>query len=505
MKKVRLISLIALTLCFMMVFASCGGGNAIKYFENDYEEAKMISASSKIEGIGVYKSGMGNLALFVDTQELKVVYKVYNISTGAVVFTQEILNGAASAIDVDVSEIDDVAYFVVTTYNVSDNEITNAKLYSANGGAPIAETTANPEYDEFCDEVIVFGGAAYTVDKNGAIAKAFDIDDFNPLFDADASSEDYYYVFEDYSVAVYDKQGEFVNGYKVNVFVDYCEMWVLGDGNVLIQKTQALPDDAEKYDFFEDDVKWNLITEIFKVKSGTVKTVDVDFIIDNFETVKDPKAYGFKEKFDLNLANICYIVDRYIDDSTDTYAFLDNKLNVKATIDDVVKGAEWFELVADDTFLIEDEFGICHIVNKNGKVIKSVSNLDGSNEKYLWTKNAIYNYDFEKVYDLKANKCEVDYSLSSALILKKYTPDGIEYARFNDGTVTQIKAASSIATVGCILGLYYVENGGLYSYYNAAGNLVGAYYAKLAFVDSTDDGIYIVNAGIDYYRLTSAA
>ena len=38
MKKARLISLIALTLCFMIVFASCGAGSALKYFDDDYDD-----------------------------------------------------------------------------------------------------------------------------------------------------------------------------------------------------------------------------------------------------------------------------------------------------------------------------------------------------------------------------------------------------------------------------------------------------------------------------------
>ncbi|MBR2473584.1 MAG: hypothetical protein IKB51_00950 [Clostridia bacterium] len=517
MKKAKIISLVALTLCFIMVFASCGAGSMLKYYNTDVEPEPILAASTKVDGLGAHSQSVADLVLFVDEQEGKIVYKVYNLATATVVFTYELIeatDGSLLTATVKLYEIgDNVAYFILTTKK--DGEVTGAKLFGAAGGAAIAESTTDPEYAEYNDEVIIFNGAAYMLDDKGAIVKSFDVDEFNPITSADVVGLDYNYYFEDDTIVVKDKKGAFVAGYTVPESSEY-ECFVLYNGNVVIQRFIPLPFDAADYDVYIEGMKFNIVTEIFNVKKNSAKEVEVDFIINTDEGF-DFDMYDeiFVEDFDLNFAEITYVVDKLIDESTATYAIFDNNLKVKATVADTFDGAKWIEFNSG-VFSVIDEYGNIHVLNEKGDVVKSITISEdiGSNNKYIWSDNAVYDYSFTKVYDLKANGYEVSSSGKDYLILTKDTDDGTEYARFYNGTLTVIIAANSTNTYydgrNGELDLYCIrtvsDGNTTYSYYNGAGNLVATYGQRISVVAVTDSGVALVRVSTgEYYRLTPAA
>jgi len=515
MKKAKIFSLIALTLCFIMVFASCGAGSMLKYYNTDIEEDKPFATSTKVEGLGVNSESVADLVLFLDEQEGKIVYKVYNVTTGAVVFTHELIaatDGSVLTATVKLYEIgDNVAYFVFTTYK--NNVVTGAKLFGAAGGAAIAESTSDPGYAEYNDEVIIFNGAAYMLNDKGVIVKSFDVDEFNPISEADVVGIDYNYYEESGVITVKDKKGAFVSGYEISA-CDKSNWYALYNGNVVIQKWIELPDDASDYDVFDEDSKWDIVTEIFNVKKGSAKEIEVDFIIKSVIYEYDEYAESFKNGFDYNLAGIVYVVDQLIDEGTETYAILDNNLKVKATVNDTLEGCEYIGLIADDLFFAHDKYGNVHFLDDKGDVIKTVSGFDKFNYKYVWTKNSIYDYNFEKVYDLKANGYEVRSAGFDYLILTKETADGTEYARFHNGTLTVIIAANSTNTYydgfNEQLNLYCVrtvsDGNSTYSYYNGSGTLVATYGQRLSVIATTDSGFALVRVSAgEYYRLAPAA
>ena len=521
MKKAKIFSLIALTLCFIMVFASCGAGSMLKYFDPDLEEEKVFASSAKVEGVGTYANVQGgDLVLFTDASvDGKVTYRVYNVETGTVVHTQDlaiVVDGDVTTLDFKLYEIeDDISYFIVTTR--VDGEITNVKLFGEAGGTAIAESTVDPDYAEYYDEVIVFNGAAYVADENGAIVKSFDVDEFGTLYDEYRyAGGDYVYVSEDGKLTVTDKKGAFVCGYDFKGYAEY-EWFVLANGNVLVQYYVELPFDAATYDVFEDGTKYDLLTEIYSIKNGSAKEIDVDYII-NYVSNTNTRSnlieiYNLVEDFDLNLGTITMIVDGNIDESTTTSVILDNNLKVKADLGDVVDGAMNIELVADNLFMVTDKYDNAHFINEKGDLVKSVSeeSIKRINSKYIVTDKSIYDFTFTKVYDLKANKYELKSTGYDFFILTKETDDGVEYARFNNGAVTVIVAANSENTsygsYDSELGLYYVRTVGTekttYTYYNGAGTVVGTFEYTIDESDviSVTENAAIVRVGTDYYRL----
>ena len=93
MKK-KLLVLVAMLLCVVTVLASCASTMKFEKIVGDgtyNDENPTLTAAGKIDVKGTYNVGLsdGDLAIFVDTNaETQLpTYTVYNLATGAVVYT----------------------------------------------------------------------------------------------------------------------------------------------------------------------------------------------------------------------------------------------------------------------------------------------------------------------------------------------------------------------------------------------------------------------------------
>ena len=369
---------------------------------------------------------------------------------------------------------------------------------------------------------------AYGAGENGAIVKLFDVDEFSRLGSADVTTEEYNYLFDDGEMIITDKQGAFVNGYNVESYADEVAFFVLENGNVVIQYLVKLPDDVEKYDVLIEETglmgvtnnKADLVTKIFNVKRGTVKDAKVDFVIKSLYNRNTLDRDSVNEKYKYNLAGILRITDKRIDDSNVEMVSLSNRLAVKQDLSDIVDGGMYARYVGGEKYAIYDRFGNLNIVTKNGKIEKTVpgGSIIGSTSDYIVTSDSVYDYDFNKLYDLKGNGYDVVEIGEGYIILSKATEQGVEYARYHGGTVTVIITASATDSEfvknqwveGVSLYCIKVNNAGTgnvtYNYYTAAGAVVGAYNTPLEIILVTENGEVFAKANLnEYYRLTTAA
>lgn len=528
MKKMRIIAALSLILCLVTVLSSCGAKGILSVFNEVTKPDATPTVSKKIDGLaGTVLSDDGDLVLLSDAQADKILYKVYNVNKDAVVYEQPVLYTDLFDVEITLGSVSGVSYFTVVTEN-EDDEVTNAKLYGSSGGAAVVEALKDPEYAEYNDEVIVFNGSAYGAGENGAIVKLFDVDEFSRLGSADVTTEEYNYLFDGGEMIITDKQGAFVNGYNVESYADEVEFFVLENGNVVIQYMVKLPDDVEKYDALIEESgmmgttnkKVDLVTKIFNVKRGTVKDANVDFVIKMLYNRNTIDSDDVNEKYKYNLATILRITDKRIDNSNIEMVSLNNRLGVKQDLSDIVDGGMYARYVGGEKYAIYDRFGNLNIVTKNGKVEKTVpsGSIIGATSDYIVTSDTVYDYDFNKLYDLKGNGYDVVEIGEGYIILSKATEQGVEYARYHGGTVTVIITASATDSEfvknewdeGVSLYCIKVNNAGTgtvtYNYYTAAGALVGAYNTPLDIILVTESGEVFARANLtEYYRLTATA
>ncbi len=471
MKKLLLV-LLTFTLVFTL--AACagngeagttkvGGDNFLKYVDGDYEELKTISAIAKLdsfEGYDVIDDSANLVYLGKQDAEAKTVSSVvYDVLTGQTVWSDTVTmkeysaeanaDNTMTAKTVEFDSANDVNFFIETTYKVTlkeigeDEEIVNYALYDEKG-TKIAESAEDPDYYIAANGfAIVFNGTAYLINEdNASITKAFDIDEFGYFADPDPEyfisydNGQFMVAFTNGSditgITFLNSEGKFISNYFVRTDLEMAGSAMLQNGNVVFQYVRELPETAEDYDCFAYGDKVDIITDVFNSKKGTVKSVDLDFIITN-----NASYIELKEGSKVNALEVVLLDNKYMS-SEPEYAIIDNDLNIKCILSDVANGGiVGINIIADNTFAVYDKNGIIHIVDNKGnvkKTIPSMSNFD-TNEKFAWTDDAVYTLpSFDKIYDLKVNGQTVRDDFDDYLILEKIVEDadgneGVELTR----------------------------------------------------------------------------
>ncbi len=524
MRKVKVVLLsaialavvIALVLVAFSIFATKG---ILKYYDIELKAAAVVNSSTKLE-YGEKTGQSGELVHFVQTDAAsgKVTSRVYNITSNKVVYTLEKLPTDTSTTAIHLASVAEADYFYTVTTNTA-SDITAAELYTADG-TKLATAAKDPKYVEYNNDVIVFNRVAYAVNQDGVLTKAFDIDDFTNIAStasADKVGTEYLYFKKSGSIVVTDKKGNVQATYDIRSYDATNEAfhwYVLENGNVVAQYTFVLADNAEEFDFTRTvagaQVKYDVVTDVLRVGRNSVKDVDTDFLITgNFYNNNVDKIAVVEEDFDKNMAYVQRFEDGVLSDVAELVV-LDNWLNIDYTAADIVAGTTYITKIADDLYLVRDRYSYTHIVNAQGKIQKSFADNMSVEviENYVVTPNAIYNLEFEKVYDAEANGYTVVGGGANYVMMTKDVEGKTEVAKFANGTVTVIVPSTSTDSVymgTSYANLYCVAvtgpTGTVYNYYNASGTLVGAFASTITSAISTESGAYLATVGTDYYRL----
>ncbi len=533
MKKTRIFSLIALTLCLVTLLSSCGADGMMKYMNPEFNETPTITTGTKkdfLSNIGNIQQHSGNLVFLRKYAENgSASDNIYNLKTDAVVATFS--TPASLTTTVEFGSVSGTQYFTVITRekDIIDEEtgilttkgkVTGATLYNADG-AVLASATSDPGYKKLLND-FKFGNKIFETDKNGTIVEIGDASEFFDYGDVTAASEDYLYVESDEGIAIYDKFGNPVSTYQVKAYV-YSEnligldYGILQNGNLFVQYIVPLPADSKKYDLYiraddtPDGIKADLVTEIVTAKNGNVKDVDVDYVISDilFGGADEDKNKIFKDNFKYNYASISKIEDKKL--TNEQYVILDNKLKIKESAEDVIDGVTVndINLIGNNRFVVRDNLGRSHFIYKN-KVKKTVT-WANHNEKYIWNSKTICDYDFTPLYDFGSIGYTVIFKGSTSLVVGKSTGEVTEAVLFTEsGTTLNLKAANSddVQYLGYVGGLWGVcrDVAGMffYDYYNEMGTLVGTYENPLNSVNvvRNEDGTMLTTCGTDFYVFT---
>ncbi len=434
MKKSRIFAMLSLLLCFVMVAVSCGSSVG-EYFNADFEESKLLTLSNQTPFSDTKdytlapNTEKGNLIVFTKTEDTRKTQTVYNIATGASVCTVQETDTGDTSYTVELySTGDDAAdYFIVTT-TVKNEGVTSDKLYDANG-----KVLVDYNYDVGRSDVgytaFIFGDALYSYDDKDIVVKVGDIDEFSNVGSFSRGYDNNYIEHINYSgitdyIKVTDKVGNYISTFKLKTQYNLIDWDILANGDIYAQYQEKLPDDTNKYDFSQNGEKYNLITEIYSVKKNKVKEVDIDFVISGISN-NNPDI--FAADFDDNLGLITYIEDKKIDSTTTECVILDNRLDVKESMNDLVEGFNYATLIGDNRYVITDFSGNKHFM-LDGEVYKTVTGTVTYNEKYIYTDNAIYDLDFKKVCDLRAGEYDREFIGDASVLVKKAEEiEGVEY------------------------------------------------------------------------------
>ncbi len=454
MKTMKKLTALVLTVLLLFSLASCRATGPISYFEYEpLPTSNNYTAAAKIGELEEFQVSQksGNLILFQKTLPDQSIYKVLNMKTGSYVKTLDDLASDADTYAIILKP----NYF--TVQKIQDSKVVSITLHDINGQVIATDESATPADISTLasDELLLFADKLYEVDPDTrAITLLSEVGKFNLLRSVNGKIGDYLCIDMldlKNSLVIVDKTGVMISSYTRKTEYDLEAQLELANGSILFQYTELLSSNASSYDYVEinkisgkaEELKYNIISEIFDPKTGSVTQVDTEFIIDDISHYNED-----------NLLCIYEIENHKLSETMD-YVFSDNNLKIKSRISESFDSFEATMIfpLSETIYSAVGRDGLYRLVTKDGKVLKTLSqndyytirgNLKGD---YFYTDDAIYKLaDLSVVYDLKTEKKTVIGATANCFILNSVTTteNGTilnTYYRFDGQNLTTIFAA----------------------------------------------------------------
>ncbi len=437
MKKRKLLALLSVLMIAAMLLSSCGFAKKIskvssfeKFVNAEYEYAEEVVAAAKaLTELNDYAvvNATEEFALLasVDEEDFSTTYKVFSYRTASVVLTLTTTEKIDYAI-----EIGDVPAFVVMkTEEVEDDTKTTYTAYDATGAELLSTKYAFDTPSEYAD-LVLYGNAVYSVADDGKLTKAADVPENLKIGAPHQWNDEYFYFFDDGSVQIFDRNFAYVSSWYAPSSIAQGDMFVLDNGDVLIQYMNELDAHAEKFDFYwvaeGETAKYDLVTKLMTAKNGKVKDIEMDYVIETLIS-----AYELREVYEEDLLagkveNVAYIrpiVDQKIDysESAMDAVLMNNKGKIlkSAKIVDDQYAEDIPELVADGVYLVKTLHGDV-LTDAKGEVLVALYNsalrIVGD---YIVGEQAIYDLSMNKVYDLRENDAMVMTTMDNTVFVMK--------------------------------------------------------------------------------------
>ena len=531
--KRRSILCLALVLALTVLLSSCGG-SVSSYFDifdkdmpfegNPAYNTKYV-ALPELEGYSVvryYESDYSYNMVDLANEE----FVVFSILTDTGILSQKVLSmrsqqvvatfagentlydirfvEGAPAFFVKKSVIDPDIESILGDENVID---VTYSIYDATGNCVV--TSDNKVAPYTVADLLIYDYAAYTFDASGVITKKCDVPEYLLLSGCFHQNEKYIYVKDTYEgFTVYDRDFNSVSywcapGYEM----DECDMFVLNGGDVLVQYRVIMDDDAEKFDYVVNDtnnrnLKIDLRTVIVDAESGEeTELEDFAYVVssitgrDEMAQTRGDESFAEYCRFD-NLATLMPIADHHVDDSRAAVdlVMLSDKGKIGASVKFVDYQRAYLPTrIDEDRFTVRLLTGQTAIVDKKGKILHKLDRSYKIVDKYIIGTQAIYDFDLEKVYDLRANKGTVLCDSEGVVFIKAETDNGYQILSLRDGQTTTLYTFDEDNPTKNKIWLLedlrwymlYNADSDEYAYYNAEGERITASEKELSLRHSS--------------------
>ena len=528
--RVMAILLAMLTVCSAVLLTSCDDGKkdeeitVSSIWKTDYEAAKTLSQKTilTVDGNRLgYVSSCGHLALFrgtgAETGLTRTV--IFDMAANAIIKDSETsrdLNVSFFSGNTDYTDGKTMVGYVLQETGMAEGEVIST-LFDAKG---MQYAVVNYQASvSTVDDLILFGDTAFRFDAEGKLVEAFKLG----LKDIPTTvvGSTYRYAFDNSNnfVTIYDSSYNVVTVYEFPAGAESANAFVLADGNVLVQYSVRLLDDAKKYDYIRTDIlngmigKFDLVTQIFNVEKKTTSDVQADFVISALDNRQNNRHFDDVYVEDINVAAINYIENDFISTTTTTVT-LSNDVAVDIVLDDMFVGhhGSFVQLVADNRFAVMDVMRITlQLANEKGELLGAVDKIDNLNESFIVRGKYVYDYDLALVYTLKDTE-SIAYVADNALVISKTVSDvdadGNPFQVVTYSLLTETRALNQVADGkttkwDSATKDYYciktapVEGTPSYRYYSYNGTLLHESSVALNELANTEDGILFYLSVVD--------
>lgn len=503
MKKMKLLSLLALTLALLMLLVSCGGTGAdtlrLRGLLDGGAEVRRTTYGDldKVEDLAgaTLVEEAGDLFYFTVPASTGTKHIVYNAATDKVLMTKTNYYNETFSVTLlsgtdrlAIGEEYFAAYVLGSVYTVSD-EPTHATLtlFSADGTEVATRRYEGDEVEKMASarygavlDLIVFDEVLYRATENG-IDKVTEMTPFLglPSFDTlDFRSEKYYYALGETEVRVYDLSLAFVSSYRLPEYAEEPFVTVLENGNLLVQYRYLEDPEAEEYELLLDGEKYRLVTAIVTAKNGKAKEITCDYLLGYGRLLlEDSFAFmGIKRGKVSAIANATKTENRR--PGEEVLLFIDAKGSLYELEELRGERIMNLQLVASGAWSATTETGV-YLIDGKGEILGEVSSATCYAD-FLECDGKFYGYDLRPIYDYEADGMAFHSEMPSGAVLKKEAEgtEGYDYYLFDgDRTPTRIVSASDseVSFYSVWDGFYVLRDTGgsaTYRYYRPDGTEV---------------------------------
>ena len=542
MKK-KLLVLVAVLLCAVTVFCSCGGSSDFDLMfdrNSEYEEMyPTLTNATALDIVGEPDDYNGDLVLFVgEDANGNSVYTVYDMAAGAVVWTATNSENAFYRVFIDDAGdfyMPENVFAVLKMISNEDDDVTvEASVYDRKGTCFWTFTGDEDEMEKLGVpyvelDLIGIDGQMFRIAEDGTVSKAFDYTPFRSLPNPTAAMGDYYYEFIDSSdgrmaslfstyscVNVYNSKLELITSIQAPAYAANGGIMVnlLNNGNVLVQYLMLEDEYATEYTFLgEDGDKYTLVTYCVNVRSNTTETIDVDHIY-MYVFARDSKDGIFSSNVDIwnmvglnrsleNVALYIAIENKRIAMSDDfgindaVGVALSNNGTVERTLDNIISNQSFLAArINEKHWLVGNKVEQVFLINDRGENLGEVTNIMDEGyyySDYLLYDGKIYDWDLNVKLDLDTlNLDYVEFCTPKGVVF--WNEDGALLMAMPDGNVKTL--ITKEASDSQYIEEYYYTNEGYFvildesvigntkaTFYNAAGDAI---YTAEYFYDSYD-------------------
>lgn len=417
MKKLKILALLAMMLIAATLLCACGGfANLNKVFNKAFDTSAQLYTKaeelSDLEKFSLVSGATDDFAVFTKQVDGYDAYKIYNFRTEKIVETYTNDKNTTYKISLLLGA---PAYCV----EKESGGKTSKEYYDA-AGNKFAEVEDVAKEINGCNVVnnklVIINAVAYEIDQaDGTIKEKKSVPAYVSYNGITTANDEYFYALGN-TIIVYDIDFEPVATWIAPSYAQGLRSFVLNNGAVLVQYSVVLDEDAKKFDYYANGNKFDLVSLVLSTK-GDVKDVKLDYLVNtintNYELYDEDlekEENKYTNKFE-NIAIISRIENKLIDTEINNrdIVLMNNSGKAQKSLKmvdgqkvSVANGVIVLpEKISENLFVVDTVYGEA-IVNAKGKVEFAVTE---GNIKYfggyiIVEGRAIYNLDFEVVYDL---------------------------------------------------------------------------------------------------------
>ena len=498
MKKIITVTAIVLVIaCLCGVLAACSSTKSVslkkakisvEYTPKATLGSAGVSEVTALLGTTYSYESEGILVLTYKYQEETNYFTLYNVKTNTVL--------ASSSTDTfNIYSNGSNTFFTRSTKDVVSNSW-RTTLYNSNGEEVKYLDAAGVEQNVFVsDEIPEVNHVTYDVykyadnyfrvagDGEGVerIGRVSTLSNFNYNF-SNIKSDNYYYQIQEGNgrAFIFDKSLNLVSSYFATGKYDEIDIYVMEDGNLLVQTITELMDEDKEYTYISNATKYEMKTYVVKAKDGKVSEKKFEYRINYLasatEVAEDQDIVVDAE----NLAVLYAIEDGHLKNgNNDTMIVsLTNGLSIKGRLDQLINGQTPGTFISRINGYVRIATPLGNkLATTEGEVLGDFS-YDNKNDSLFTRNGKIYDYSLKQLFDYTTEGYTYVGMMNNSVILTKEVEENTYTYRF-DATMTTPKQLTTSTTFFGYVNqyMYYirtvVDGKNVYTYYNEKDEMIG--------------------------------